>query len=47
MFEGKDRIFVEGGLSILVVDIFENYDIFNVVNKVIKKFLVWLYIGKN
>ncbi|MCE6061508.1 hypothetical protein J8A71_01145 [Mycoplasmopsis agalactiae] len=47
MSEGKDKIFAEGGSSILAVDTSENLDTSNAINKATKKFLAWLYTGKN
>ncbi|EIN15029.1 Hypothetical protein, predicted lipoprotein [Mycoplasmopsis agalactiae 14628] len=47
MSEGKDKIFAEGGSSILAVDTSENHDTSNAINKATKKFLAWLYTGKN
>ncbi|WP_280135586.1 P68 family surface lipoprotein [Mycoplasmopsis bovis] len=47
MSEGKDQIFAEGGSSILAVDTSKERDTNTPENRATKKFLSWLYTGKN
>lgn len=47
MSEGKDQIFAEGGSSILPVDTSKERDTNTPENRATKKFLSWLYTGKN
>ncbi len=47
MSESKDQIFAEGGSSILAVDTSKERDTNTPENRATKKFLSWLYTGKN